>query len=154
MDVIGSKVPALKKMDEKIAKMRALDPELKAIVDDISEITNMSDMEAAKEGGNAIKKILDVESDKLSSDAPAASEVPVSKPAVKEAVSEVKEAASSLSKKTSSSSEKEAETNAAVKAIEKVTLKAKEVAHSDPAKAKQMIANAKAAAKEAIKGDA
>ena len=66
MNVLGSKIPALETLEGKISAMKELDPELKSLSDEISGIVDMSDMEAAKEGGEAIKKILDVEGSKLS----------------------------------------------------------------------------------------
>merc|ERR1712224_1069682 len=45
--------------------MKKIDPELKSLSDEIAGIVDMSDMEAAKQGGEAIKKILDAEGDKL-----------------------------------------------------------------------------------------
>lgn len=51
MNVLGSKIPAIQSMEKKIDSMKSLDPELKSLADEISAITDMSDMEAAEEGG-------------------------------------------------------------------------------------------------------
>ena len=66
MNVLGSKIPAIQSMEKKIDSMKSLDPELKSLADEISAITDMSDMEAAEEGGQAIKTVLKAEGDKLS----------------------------------------------------------------------------------------
>lgn len=58
MDRLGSKVPTLKQYEVKLDIMNELKPELKDIVSDINKITDTSDVEEAKRGGEMIKKAL------------------------------------------------------------------------------------------------
>ena len=55
---ITAEVPALDCLEKKVGLMNALNPELKALVKDINEVTSDEDMKAAKKGGEAIKKAL------------------------------------------------------------------------------------------------
>ena len=56
---IASEVPALDCLEKKVGLMNELNPELKALVKDINEVTSDEDMKAAKKGGEAIKKALE-----------------------------------------------------------------------------------------------
>ena len=51
---IARKVPTLGAMEHKIGLMNTLDPELKSLEKDLNEITDFSDMKAAKVGGQKI----------------------------------------------------------------------------------------------------
>ena len=55
---ITSEVPALDCLEKKVGLMNELNPELKALVKDINEVTSDEDMKAAKKVGEAIKKAL------------------------------------------------------------------------------------------------
>lgn len=61
MDNLGSKIPTINGLGKKLDMMNELHPELKSLVKDITAITDMRDMEEAKVGGQAIKKVLDLE---------------------------------------------------------------------------------------------
>jgi hypothetical protein len=117
MEILGSKIPALETMENKITAMKQLDPELKSLSDEISGIVDMSDMDAAAAGGEAIKTILGAEGDKLSND-------------LKEEVEKVKEKADA-----DFADEKQKEDIA--KEIEKIDKKAEESAETIKEEAKE-----------------
>ena len=104
--------------------MKELQPSLKSLVKDIDEITDFSDMKAAKVGGLAIKKVLDAET--KTSD-------------LEDKIVEPK-----VSDKTEKKVKK-----AAVRAISKISEKAAQ--EENPVKAKVMLEAAKTAAVEASK---
>ena len=56
---ISRKVPTLDIMEHKLDMMHNLHPELKDIQKDLDDITDFSDMKAAKQGGQVIKRALD-----------------------------------------------------------------------------------------------
>lgn len=51
MNKLGGKMPALRSLEMKLDMMNELKPELKSLVDDVTKITDSSDMIKAKEGG-------------------------------------------------------------------------------------------------------
>lgn len=59
MNRIGSKMPVLQNLETKLNMMNNLKPELKSLVNDISRITDTSDIEQARAGGRQIRRMLD-----------------------------------------------------------------------------------------------
>lgn len=65
MNRLGSKMPALRGLEMKLDMMNTLKPELRSLVDDITRITDTSDMARAKEGGREIKRMLSAQGRKI-----------------------------------------------------------------------------------------
>lgn len=61
MNRLGSKLPALKGLEMKLDLMHELKPELSSLANDITRITDPSDLRQAREGGRAIKRMLDAQ---------------------------------------------------------------------------------------------
>ena len=58
MNRLGSKMPVLRGLEAKLDLMHELKPELKSLVNDITRITDSSDLARAREGGRRIKRML------------------------------------------------------------------------------------------------
>jgi len=58
MNRLGAKMPALKELEVKLDLMRELKPELKSLANDITRLTDTSDLVKARQGGKQIKKML------------------------------------------------------------------------------------------------
>lgn len=58
MNRLGGHMPALRGLEMKLDMMHELKPELKSLADDISRITDSSDMVQARAGGQEIKRML------------------------------------------------------------------------------------------------
>ncbi len=59
MKTLGSKIPAVQNLRHKVDLMNELNPELKSLIREIDDITDMSDMKVAKKAGKIIKAALD-----------------------------------------------------------------------------------------------
>jgi hypothetical protein len=59
MKNLGSKIPAVQNLRHKVDLMNELNPELKSLIREIDDITDMSDMKIAKKAGKIIKNALD-----------------------------------------------------------------------------------------------
>lgn len=55
LNKIATKVPILDALQSKVQEFKELDPELQSVSKQLDELTDFSDMEAARLGGNTIR---------------------------------------------------------------------------------------------------
>ena len=63
MNAIAKQIPAMEALERKVPELKKLKPELESLADKLDDITDMSDMRAAREGGRTIKAIFKVSND-------------------------------------------------------------------------------------------
>jgi hypothetical protein len=57
LNKIAEKVPVLEALQNKVQEFKELEPELKSVSKQLDSLTDWSDMEAAKLGGDTIRQI-------------------------------------------------------------------------------------------------